>query len=161
MSLKKGDVLFLKVHLIVYQLQNVIDPISTIYQQIFSKWNHCSIQVDNIVIHFYDDLIVPRWTEIDVDLKLKHPRESLYIGETTKTLSEVREFTNSLPNMRSIDYIQRYLSPLTLFKFPKKHNDCIHKCSQTLQFMFGCDTITSTPDKLLEYMKEYNANSRT
>lgn len=150
----------MKVHLIVYQLQNVIDPVSTLYQRMFSRWNHCAIQVDNIVLHYYDDLVIPRWVEIETDLKLKHPRYSLFIGDSNKTLYDIREYTNSLSPMRPIDYVCRYLSPLTLFRFPKKYNDCIHKCSLTLNFMFGCDIITSTPDKLLEYMKEYNVKSR-
>ena len=158
--MRKGSVSSLKIHLIVYQLQNVIDPLSTMYQRVFSTWNHCAIQVDDIVIHFYDDLPLPRWTELNVDVKLPHCRRSIDLGETNKSWQEIREFTNNLPNMRTIDYITRYLSPLTLFIFPKKHNDCIHKCSQTLQFMFGCDIITSTPDKLLEYMKEFNDKSR-
>lgn len=151
----------LKVHLIVYQLQLIIDPVSSLYQKLFSTWNHCAIQVDDVVIHFYDDLHVPRWTSIDADLKLSHPRESLFIGEINWTWPQVRSFTNSLPNMRKIDYIYRYLSPITAFHFPKKHNDCIHKCSVTLNKMFGSsEVITSTPDDLLLYMKEYHAQGR-
>lgn len=150
----------MKTHLIVYQLQRVIDPISGCYQRLFSKWNHCAIQVDQIVLHCYDDLFVPRWVEIEADLRLPYPRESFYVGESNHTLKEIREFTNGLQNMSKMDYIYRYLSPLSGFRFPKKHNDCIHKCSLTLNYMFGYPkVITSTPDKLLAYIKECNGRS--
>ena len=156
---KKGWLSSLNVYLRVYKLPRVIDPFSTLYQKLFCQWNHCSLQFDDIVVHFYDDTIVPKWVESIVDDRLSHPKEVYLIGETDIPLSELRHLTNALPRFTWKDLIYRYLSPLTLFHFPKKKNDCIHKCSMALEYIFNTGTIiTSTPDHLLNHYKDYNAS---
>ena len=149
----------MKVYLRVYQLPIVVNAFVTRYQNLFCKWNHCSLRFDSIVIHFYESYPLPRWTEFEVDNRLSLVKDEVYVGETNLSMKFIQSLTNKQKNMSSYDHIRRYLSALTLFHFPRKENDCVHRCSATLDFLFQTGLFYGTPDTFFNALKKrINAN---
>lgn len=144
-----------KIYLRVYKLERMISPYADWLQRTVCQWNHCSIRIDNIVIHFFDDDVLPRWITIDVDKRLYKVSSEYYIGSCDLQL--VRNFTNSLPKCTKANKISRFIWYYTLGLWPKR-NDCVDKCSATLTHLFNIPRCYSTPDKLIELV---NAHRRT
>jgi hypothetical protein len=120
----------------------------------FTRWTHCSVGIDNTIIHFYDDLNYPRITTEEADNKCKSFVFSVYAGTTNKSQSEIEEFIKTLKYITWKDYTARFISPFLFFKFPKKENDCVNNCSKLLNFLVGTPIIYSTPEILYDIIKQ-------
>lgn len=151
-----GLYMSLPVYLRVYKLKRMISPYVDMLQRTVCQWNHCSLRIDNTVIHFFDDYVLPRWITIETDDRLYSTYTDIYVGETTD-LHIIREFTNNLPKFSSYDSLSRHLWYYTVGLWPKR-NDCVDKCSATLTYLFNIPRCYSTPDKLIEII---NASRRT
>lgn len=146
----------MQVYLRVYKLDTMISPFVDMLQRTVCEWNHCSIQVNNIVIHFFDDYVIPRWVTVETDHKLFPNSIKWYVGEIYN-LPELREFSNNLPRFSKYDRISRHVWYYTFGLWPKR-NDCVDKCSAILTHLFQLPRCYTTPDKLVEII---NANCRT
>lgn len=135
------------VYLRVYRLPRMMNFYADQWQKAFSFHNHCSIRVANIVIHFWDMWQIPKWVRADVDWRMRFPKKEILIGYTNKTLKEIQTYTNSLKAMSYYDSFCRVLWTAFYTYWPKR-NDCVHRCSKTLQWMGFKQTIYSTPDEL-------------
>ena len=133
----------------------MISPYVDTLQKLVCKWNHCSLRVDNIVIHFFDDWVIPKWVPLDVDLRTYNHQEEIFVGQAN--LKNIRDFTNKLPKTKTFDVISRHMWFYTCQVWPKR-NDCVDKCSATLTYLFNIPRCYSTPDKLIEII---NASRRT
>jgi hypothetical protein len=143
----------MKVYLRVYRLDRMISPYVDMLQRTVCQWNHCSIRIDNIIIHFFDDYVIPRWITIPTDVKLYKNSQEFYVGECTD-LPAVRNFTNSFLPMTRYQKAVRQLWFYSFGLWPKR-NDCVDKCSATLTYLFNTPRCYTTPDKLVEIVNEY------
>jgi len=151
---KKGKQLLSKIQFRIYQLPTPINRFVDLYQKFVCKWNHCSIQVDDVVIHFFDDWQIARWSDATADTKLLKPVDVVLISTIDVDWKELREYCNSLKPMSTWDHIIRYVSPWTFFTIPK-HNDCVHRCSLVLNKLYGWPICNGTPDHLYKMVKIY------
>jgi hypothetical protein len=122
--------------------------------KIFTTWNHCSVGIENSVVHFYDDYKYPKITTEEADNKLKSFVFSFYVGTTDKSLEEIEKFFRTINYMTWKDHLSRYISPFLFYKFPKKENDCVNNCSKLLNFLVGTPIVYTTPDKLYGIIKQ-------
>lgn len=122
-------------------------------QRTVCQWNHCSIRIEDIVIHFFDLDILPRWTTPEADVRLYKTFSEFYVGEITD-LPAVRNFTNNFLQYSKYDGLSRHLWYYSFGLWPKR-NDCVDKCSATLTYLFNIPRCYSTPDKLVEVVDEY------
>jgi len=146
----------MKTYLRVYKLDRMISPYVDMLQRTVCKWNHCSIRVEDIVIHFFDTDVLPRWTTTKVDARLYKNFEDIYLGELNN-LEVLRNYTNNLPKFSNYDGLCRHLWYYTFGLWPKR-NDCVDKCSSTLNYLNNIPRCYSTPDKLVETINEYYRN---
>ena len=145
----------MKVYLRVYKLKLMISPFVDMLQRTVCEWNHCSIVVDDIVIHFFDPDICPRWTTTSADHRLYREYKDIFVGEVDD-ITALREFTNKLPKMSNYDLLAHHLWYWTFGLWPKRY-DCVDKCSRTFTHLFEIPRCTSTPDNLIK--KIYAGNS--
>jgi hypothetical protein len=131
----------------------MISPYVDMLQRTVCQWNHCSIRIDDIVIHFFDDYVVPRWITLAVDNKLYRSNTEFYVGDC-EDLPSIRKFTNNFLQMSKYDKLSRHLWYYTYGLWPKR-NDCVDKCSATLTYLFNTPRCYTTPDKLVEVINEY------
>ena len=143
----------MKLYLRVYKLERMISPYVDMLQRTVCKWNHCSIRVEDIVIHFFDTYQCPRWVTLETDARLYNTYEDIYIGDLNN-LEVLRDFTNSLPKFSNYDGLCRHLWYYTFGLWPKR-NDCVDKCSATLTYLCNIPRCYSTPDKLIEIVHDY------
>ena len=143
----------MKLYLRVYKLERMISPYVDMLQRTVCKWNHCSIRVEDIVIHFFDTDVLPRWTTTKVDARLYKNFEDIYLGELNN-LEVLRNYTNNLPKFSNYDGLCRHLWYYTFGLWPKR-NDCVDKCSATLTYLCNIPRCYSTPDKLIEIVHDY------
>lgn len=143
----------MKLYLRVYKLNRMISPYVDMLQRTVCKWNHCSIRVGDIVIHFFDDDILPRWTTVGADERLYRNHVEFEVGEID-SLFVLRNFTNSLPILSRFNRLSRHLWYYTFGLWPKR-NDCVDKCSATLTYLFNIPRCYTTPDDLVELVHEY------
>ena len=95
----------------------------------------------------------------DADNRLSLVMDEVYVGETNIPMKDIQIMTNNQKYMSFYDHVCRYLSPLTLFHYPRKENDCVHRCSKTLNYLFQTGLFYSTPDILFNALKKRtNAN---
>jgi hypothetical protein len=141
-----------KVYLKVYNLPRMISCYVDTLQKLVCKWNHCSLRVDNIVLHFFDDWIIPKWIPLDVDLKTYKDYDEVFVGYSN--LPTIRNFTNNLQRTKKFDLVSRQMWFYTVGLWPKR-NDCVDKCSATLTYLFNIQRCYTTPDKLVEIINEY------
>lgn len=146
----------MQLYLRVYKLNRMVSSYADMLQKTVCNWNHCSIRVNDIVIHFFDDYIIPRWITLEADKRLYKTYNEIYVGEV-HDMEDIRNFTNNLPKMSYFDTVSRHLWYYTIGLWPKR-NDCVDKCSATLTHLFQLPRCYSTPDKLVEII---NANRRT
>jgi len=146
----------MNLYLRVYKLDRMISPYVDMLQRTVCKWNHCSLRVDDIVIHFFDTDMVPRWTTIQADQRLYKNYKDFKLGQLNN-LEVFRNYTNSLPRFSKYDGLSRHLWYYTGGLWPKR-NDCVDKCSATLTYLFNIPRCYSTPDKLIETINEYYRN---
>lgn len=143
----------MKVYLRVYKLERMISPYVDMLQRTVCRWNHCSIRIEDIVIHFFDNDMLPRWVSTAADVRLYKTYEEYYVGEIDD-LSAVRNFTNDFLQYSEYDRLCRHLWYYTFGLWPKRR-DCVDKCSATLTYLFNIPRCYSTPDKLVEVVNEY------
>lgn len=141
-----------KIYLRVYKLERMISPYVDMLQRTVCQWNHCSLRIDDVIIHFFDDDVLPRWTTIAADKRLYKVSSEFPIGSCDLTI--VRNFTNSLPRCTTYDKASRQLWFYTFGLWPKR-NDCVDKCSATLTHLFNIPRCYTTPDKLIELVNDY------
>ena len=144
----------MKLYLRVYKLNRMISPYVDMLQRTVCKWNHCSLRIEDIVIHFFDDDLLPRWTTVEADKRLYNYYKDIYIGDVNN-LEEVRNFTNSLPRASKLNRLSRHLWYYTCGLWPKR-NDCVDKCSATLTYLCNIPRCYTTPDKLIKIIDEYH-----
>ena len=144
----------LDVYLRMYQLPLMVSPYVDSWQRVLTKYNHCSIGLgDEIIIHFFDDYVIPRWMNSKVDNKMFNvPKEIFLVGKTSVDISSIRDYSNKLPRFNKFNQVSRHLWAYTFCLWPKR-NDCVHKCSLVLNHIFGTCVVTSTPDMLLQEVK--------
>jgi hypothetical protein len=143
----------MKLYLRVYKLERMISPYVDMLQRTVCQWNHCSLRVDETIIHFFDTDLVPRWTSTKADARLYKIYKDIYIGDLNN-LEELRSFTNSLPRFSYYDDLSRHLWYYSLGLWPKRR-DCVDKCSATLTYLCNIPRCYSTPDKLIEMINDY------
>lgn len=146
----------MKIYLRVYKLDRMISPYVDWLQRTVCQWNHCSLRMGDIVIHFFDTDLAPRWTTVAADERLYKNITEFYIGEY-HDMQDIRQFTNNLPKFSWYDGLSRHLWYYTLGLWPKS-NDCVSKCSATLNYFFNIPRCNTTPDKLVEIIHEYRRN---
>jgi hypothetical protein len=145
----------MKIYLRVYKLERMISPYVDMLQRTVCKWNHCSIRIEDTIIHFFDPDVLPRWTSTAADERLYKTYHDIYIGDCN--LEDVRNFTNKFLQFSWYDGLCRHLWYYTMGLWPKRR-DCVDKCSATLTYLFKIPRCYSTPDKLVELVHEYNRN---
>jgi hypothetical protein len=133
----------------------MISPYVDMLQRTVCKWNHCSIRIEDTIIHFFDPDVLPRWTSTAADERLYKTYHDIYIGDCN--LEDVRNFTNKFLQFSWYDGFCRHLWYYTMGLWPKRR-DCVDKCSATLTYLFNIPRCYSTPDKLVELVHEYNRN---
>lgn len=143
----------MNLYLRVYKLERMISPYVDMLQRTVCQWNHCSLRVDETVIHFFDPYELPRWVTLQVDQRLYNTYEDHYVGDI-HDLPDLRQFTNKLPKFSNYDGISRHIWYYTGGLWPKR-NDCVDKCSATLTYLFNIPRCYSTPDKLIEIINDY------
>ena len=146
----------MKVYLRLYNLHNSLSPFSQWYWSLFTKWNHCSLQFDNNVMHCFDDFEIPRWVSLKGEgmlFKGLDAATTLYIGETDEKLCNIVMYVNTLPPMTPFKKFLRWPSSVTRFIFPPKRDDCVHKCSLVLNRLFDMPIITTNAEDML---RKYN-----
>ena len=143
----------MKLYLRVYTLDRMVSPYVDMLQRTVCRWNHCSIRVDDIIIHFFDDYIVPRWITPAVDNRM-FPGGTEFFVDNIDNLPALRDFTNSLPRCTNFDKASRIIWYHTIGLWPKR-NDCVDKCSATLTHLFNIPRCYTTPDKLVRLVDEY------
>lgn len=137
----------------VYQLPVMVGWYTDFLQRTVCKWNHCSLRVDNIVMHFYDDWKIPKWITLETDKRMYKVSDEIYVGDCD--IVDVRNFTNNfLPPFTKFDQVSRHLWYYSLGLWPKR-NDCVDKCSATLTYLYGIPRCYSTPDKLYRIIEQY------
>lgn len=146
----------MKVYLRVYKLKRMISPYVDMLQRTVCQWNHCSLRIDETVIHFFDTYEIPKWITTKTDARLHSEYIDIYIGDIHE-LNTIREFTNNLPKFSEFNSFSRHLWYYTLGIWPKR-NDCVDKCSATLTHLFNIPRCYTTPDKLVEVINEYRRN---
>lgn len=144
----------LDVYLRMYQLPLMVSPYVDSWQRVLTKYNHCSIGLgDEIIIHFFDTYAIPKWITPKLDDKLFNvPKEVHKIGTTSIDIRLIRDYSNGLPEFSYFNQASRHLWAYTFGLWPKR-NDCVHKCSLVLNYIFGTRVVTSTPDMLLQEVK--------
>jgi len=143
-----------KIYLRFYKLPRMISPYVDLLQRTVCKWNHCSIRVNDVLIHFFDDYELPRWLTPAVDQRLYKISDEIFVDETNVSLKDIREFTNKLPKFSRFNTVSRHLWYYSLGLWPKR-NDCVDKCSATLTYLFNTPRCYTTPDKLIEIVDDY------
>ena len=145
----------MKVSLRMYQLPIMISPFVSFLQRRITYFNHCAIQLDDIVIHDFDDYKLPRWISEEADIKLFNvPKMVIQIGNSNLTYQDIQNYTNNLPRMSRFNELSRHIWYYTAGLWPKR-NDCVHKVSLTLNYIFNTPVVYSTPDKLIEVVNDY------
>jgi len=144
----------LDIYLHMYKLPVMVDPYVDKWQQLLSKYNHCAIGLGpDIIVHCFDDYVIPKWITPKVDAKLfPVEKEIVLAGQTSIDISKIRDYSNSLPRFNKYNQVSRHIWAYTYCLWPKR-NDCVHKCSLILNYIFGTKIITSTPDMLLQEVK--------
>jgi hypothetical protein len=152
----------MKVALKLYQLPIMISPFVTWFQTKISSWNHCSIILDDeIVIHDFDTYPLPRWMELEADKRLfNFTNKTMVVGHTNLSVIDIRNFTNNLPRSSSYNQLSRHLWYTTLGVWPKK-NDCVHKVSAVLNYIFNTDMVYSTPDRIEEIVHRFRESNQS
>jgi hypothetical protein len=140
----------LPVYLRFYKQPRAIHPFIDWWHDRFSYHNHCSLRIGTCVIHFWDRALAPQWVTERADRKLKGFNKEIFIGYTKTTLPEAKQYTDAFPRMTVYDLWCRFFWVITYTYWPKK-NDCVHRCSQTLEWMGFGKTIYGIPDDLLKY----------
>jgi hypothetical protein len=145
----------MKIQLILYRLPKTMNYFAETLCRVSSIWTHCAVQIDDVIIHDFDDLQLPYWIEESYDSKLfKCLKKKIYVGESNMTLNDVRQFTNSLPRMTKMGKLRQYMWFFS-FGLIQKNNDCVDKCSILLNYMFNIPRCRSTPDDLLEVINDW------
>lgn len=143
----------LPLYLRVYRLDRMISPYVDMLQKTVCQWNHCSIRIDQTIIHFFDDQEFSRWITVDVDARLYKNYKDIYVGDCND-LPSIKEFLNNLPKMSRYDRAARHLWYYSCGLWPKR-NDCVDKASALLNYLFNIPRCYTTPDKLIEVIDEY------
>lgn len=118
--------------------------------------NHCSVQVENTVLHFSDRYNYPRVLSVKADNKLQSLNNILYVGTSNKQMEELIEFIKTLKYMSRKDHVMRYLSGMfTLFYLPHK-NDCVYNSSRILNYLFkDLPVFCGTPERFYNTIKQH------
>ena len=146
----------MKIYLRIYQLPTPINRFVDLYQKLFCKWNHCAIQIDEIVFHFFDDYTLPKWVDHQVDDKKNKPVHILYIGEKDIDWQQIRLYTNSYGPITFWDKVVRYICPFTFYTI-NKPRDCVGKSSRLLNHLFGTPVCNGTPDMLYKEILKWKS----
>lgn len=144
----------MQVSLRVYKLKRMISPYVDMLQRTVCQWNHCSLSIDDTVIHFFDDYDVPRWITKETDQRMFPIMQEIPVDVLPISLDNLRLFTNNLPKYSRYDKVSRHLWYYSLGLWPKR-NDCVDKCSATLTYLFNIPRCYTTPDKLIEIVDDY------
>lgn len=147
----------LQVSLNVYKMERMISPYVDALQRTVCKWNHCAIQINQTVIHTFDDYDMPRWVSQEADRRLFNvPRDSYVVGLSPMHLAAFRAQSNiRYKKMSKYDKLSRHLWYYTAYLWPKR-NDCVYNCSWMLELLFpGFPICFTTPDDLTKAINDY------
>jgi len=152
----------MKVAVKFYQLPLMISPFVTWCQAKVSVWNHCALILDDeIVIHDFDNYVLPRWVDIETDKRIfNYTNQTMVVGTTNLTLVDIRNLTNSLPRSSTYNQFSFHLWYSTLGLWPKR-NDCVHKVSAVLNYIFNTDMVYSTPDRIEEIVHRFRESNQS
>lgn len=150
----------IKIYLRVYELETMISSFVDSMQIIACKWNHCSIRADKYVIHCFDHYDYPKWISIKVEEKIfgKEFKQEFYVGEYF-CMDDLGLFCDKLRKPTQFEIATRQLWWCSLGLW-QKQNDCVHKCSSILNYMFNIPMCYSTPEKLAKLAQEYEASKK-
>ena len=130
------------VSLRLYKLPIMVGNYTDSWQRLYCEYNHCAVQLDDIIIHCFDDYEIARWMYTKVDNKIfQCPKVVHPIGNTDICIRDIHKICQDFKKPSNYDLATRHLWAYTYGWYPKR-NDCVHKCSILLNFIFGI-TISS------------------